>query len=61
MSISEKGKKGFQNINKEVKKDKRVVSYLTEKELNQFKEYCKEKGFTPSLLLRDIILDLLSK
>tara|TARA_R110000803_G_scaffold201065_1_gene265728 strand:- start:237 stop:422 length:186 start_codon:yes stop_codon:yes gene_type:complete len=61
MAISEKGKKGFQNINIEDKKSVRVSSYLTEKESSLLKEYCSKNDLKASILVREYLLSLLSK
>lgn len=60
MSKSEKGKKGFQTKEKEEIKNKRIVSYLNEKELIKFKEYCNSKNEKMSLIIRELILDKIS-
>jgi hypothetical protein len=60
MSKSEKGKKGFQTKEKEEIKNKRIVSYLNEKELIEFKEYCNSKNEKMSVIIRELILDKLS-
>ena len=57
MSKSEKGKKGFQLKNLDEIKNKRIVSYLSQKELDQFKEYCKLKNEKMSVIIRQLILD----
>ena len=59
MSKSEKGKKGFQTKEKEEIKNKRIVSYLNEKELIKFKEYCNSKNEKMSVIIRELILDKL--
>lgn len=59
MSKSEKGKKGFQTKEKEEIKNKRIVSYLNEKELIEFKEYCNLKNEKMSVIIRQLILDKL--
>jgi len=59
MSKSEKGIKGFQTKEKEEIKNKRIVSYLNEKELIKFKEYCKSKNEKMSVIIRELILDKL--
>lgn len=57
MAIIEKGKKGFQSISDDKKKDKRGVYYLTQKEMNLLKEYCIKNDTKPSLLIRDLLAD----
>lgn len=59
MSKSEKGIKGFQTKEKEEIKNKRIVSYLNEKELIKFKEYCNSKNEKMSVIIRELILDKL--
>ena len=59
MSKSEKGKKGFQTKEKEEIKNKRIVSYLNEKELIEFKEYCNLNNEQMSVIIRQLILDKL--
>jgi hypothetical protein len=57
MAIIEKGKKGFQSISEDKKKDKRGVYYLTQKEMDLLKEYCSKNDTKPSLLIRELLAD----
>lgn len=57
MAIIEKGKKGFQSISDDKKKDKRGIYYLTQKEMDLLKEYCIKNDTKPSLLIRDLLID----
>ena len=58
MSITEKGKKGFQSVNTEERKSERIVSYLSKKELYNFKEYCDKNNLKTSVVIRELILSL---
>lgn len=60
MAISEKGKKGFQNLNEEDKKNIRLVSYLTKKESESLKEYCSKNDVKSSVLIRELLLKFIS-
>jgi len=57
MAIIEKGKKGFQSISDDKKKDKRGIYYLTQKEMDLLKAYCIKNDTKPSLLIRDLLID----
>ena len=57
MGIIEKGKKGFQSISEDKKKDKRGVYYLTKKEMDLVKDYCTKNNTKPSLLIRQLLAD----
>ena len=57
MSIIRKGKKGFQSLPSDQKKDKKGVYYLTAKEMKILKEYCIKNDTKPSLLIRELIAD----
>ncbi len=43
MAITEKGKKGFIELPKEQRNSKRGIYYLTSKEMDLFKKYCREQ------------------
>jgi len=58
MGHSVKGKKNFQPINEEDKKNKRITFYLTDKERKTFIEYCTKKDITSSSCLRDYVNSL---
>ena len=57
MNKTQKGKKGFQTINPEDVKNKRINVYLSEKELYKLKEYCSKKEKSISVIIRELILD----
>ena len=59
MSKAVKGKKGFQAKNPNDKRVKRAVFYLTEAEDKRLKEYCTKLGVTPSLIIRELIHDII--
>ena len=61
MAISVKGKKGFQSIPEDKKKDKRGVYYLTDSEMKALKKHCKEIGTFPSILIRERLKDIFEK
>ena len=55
MAIIEKGKKGFQSKPTELKKVKRFVYYLTNKERILLDEYCTKNNTKSSLLIRELL------
>ena len=59
MSISEKGKKGFQSINIEDKKSSRVSAYITKKEAEKWKEYISKNNLKSTEVIREFILTLI--
>ena len=58
MGYSEKGKKNFQPVSEEDKRNKRITFYLTDKERKAFIEYCIKKDITSSSCLRDYVNSL---
>lgn len=57
MSISIKGKQGFQSQEPELKKNKRIVVYLTESELIKLQSYSNKKDSSISTVVREFIID----
>lgn len=57
MSISIKGKQGFQSQEPELKKNKRIVVYLTESELIKLQSYSNKKESSISTVVREFIID----
>tara|TARA_R110001606_G_scaffold396669_1_gene571259 strand:+ start:1646 stop:1825 length:180 start_codon:yes stop_codon:yes gene_type:complete len=57
MSISIKGKQGFQSQEPELKKNKRIVVYLTESELIKLQSYSNKKESSISTIVREFIID----
>lgn len=50
-----KGVKGFQNVPIEEKYSVRGVYYLTQAEMQAFKQLCSEKGVLTSVYVRELI------
>ena len=61
MPISKKGVQGFIKTPPELKRSKRGVFYLTEKEMKAFKEYCLQRDVKPSQLIRERLKDIFEK
>ena len=59
MSISEKGKKGFQSINIEDKKSSRVSAYITKKEAEKWQQYLSKNNLKSTEVIREFILTFL--
>jgi|TARA_R110000772_G_scaffold249063_2_gene363235 hypothetical protein len=59
MSISEKGKKGFQSINIEDKKSSRVSAYITKNEAEKWQQYLSKNNLKSTEVIREFILTLI--
>lgn len=60
MGKTEKNKKGFQSVPKELKRDKRNVFKLNQLEQEKLKAYLTNNGLTLADLIRDRLKDVIS-
>jgi len=59
MAKTIKGKKGFQPVNPKDKRTKRGVFFLNEREHKKLKEYCIKLDIKPSILIRELLNDII--